>query len=133
MSPGAPPRMDPRALDRFRAAEPSIQWTEIPSAASGSGRARVATLRDESARIEERRTDSTRELIAESSPVGALVLALEIDRSGPPHELAPVEGGRIPDFPQGALRAVWRSATDPRTDCVSAWKDVVDLARYALR
>jgi hypothetical protein len=123
--------IDPRIVDRFRSAGRSIQWRSITSNEGADHRARIATLYEEPARIEERETAAGREMVVDSGPVGALVMVLEVDRQGLPHTLDPVEGGRIEGFPNGALRAVW--TTGPVPAAGATWKDVLDLARYALR
>ncbi|MFZ0698932.1 MAG: hypothetical protein WAN74_01885 [Thermoplasmata archaeon] len=131
MSIGAPPVIDPRVIDRFRSAGRSIQWQAVDSSEGGNHRTRIATLYEQSARVEERATAASREMVVDSGPVGALVLVLEVDRQGLPHALDPVAGGQIEGFPDGALRAVWK--TGPLPPPGTTWKDVIDLARYALR
>lgn len=131
MSGPAPPAVDPRVIDRFRRAGRSILWAPRESGPEASFRSRVATLHEESARVDERSAAGGREMLVDSSPVGALVLVLEADRHGLPQTLEPVAGGRVAGFPDGALRAVWKSG--PASTPETAWKDVVDLARYALR
>lgn len=133
MSPPITPWIDPRAVERFRAAGHSIQWRETAPPTPTHLRVRIALLREEAARIEERSSDSGREVIVDSSPVGALVLVLEVDRDGPPTTLGSVEGGVIPGFPDGALRAEWRTEAVAATEPTAAWRDIVGLARYALR
>ena len=131
MSIGGPPVIDPRIIDRFRNAGRSIQWQSLVPNEGGSPRARIAPLHAQPARVEERETASGREMIVDSGPVGALVLVLEVDRRGLPHALDPVAAREIEGFPDGALRAVWEIGPVPVPGPV--WKEVLDLARYALR
>ncbi len=131
MSIGSSPVIDPRIIDRFRTAGRSIQWQSVVPNEGGSSHARIATLHEQPARVEERETVSGREMIVDSGPVGALVLVLEVDRHGLPHALDPVAGGETEGFPEGALRAIWGTGPVPAPGAV--WKDVLNLARYALR
>ncbi|MGP8135534.1 MAG: hypothetical protein ACLQD8_05385, partial [Thermoplasmata archaeon] len=73
MSAGPAPAIDPRLALRFRAAGESVHWQEIVSEQGHRHRLRIATLHEQPARIEERRTDSGREMVVDSGPVGALV------------------------------------------------------------
>lgn len=133
MTPEEHPWIDPRAIDRFRVAGRSIRWQERSWESSDRHRVRIATLREESARVEEWGSVSGRELVVDSSPVGALILALEVDRDGPPAEIGPVDGGALPGFPDGALRAEWRTVAARSQTPPPTWKEIVGLARYALR
>jgi len=131
MSDGSSPVIDPRIIDRFRNAGRSIQWQSAVPNEGANPRTRIATLHEQPARVVERETESGHEMIVDSGPVGALVLVLEVDRRGLPHAIAPVSAGRIEGFPDGALRAIWETGPLPAPGTV--WKDVLDLARYALR
>ncbi len=132
MSAGPAPAIDPRLALRFRAAGESVHWQEIVSEQGHRHRLRIATLHEQPARIEERRTDSGREMVVDSGPVGALVLVLEVDRRGLPQALRAIPAGEIDGFPDGALKAIWAPTPMPPVPLGPVWKDIVDLARYAL-
>lgn len=118
--------VDEGLAGRFRAAGRAIVWRE-----EGKGR-RVAHLHEQEARIAEGGEREARVLWAESAPVGALVLLLEIERRGLPDHLESV--GEHPDFPEGALRATWggERPTTAATSEAPRLEDLVALARYAL-
>lgn len=128
--------VDPGLLARFRRAGDGIRWqsASAPRARAGrpaaSARVRRATYDDETARIEERPAPVGRCLRVESCPVGALVLLLEIDRTGRRPALRPVPAGEDPSFPTGALEAVWAVDGSPSPLPVA---DLVALARFALK
>ena len=135
--------IDPGLLARFRAAGRSIQWRDArpPRPSYGSRRSaslafrpsRVAHLNDEEALIEESREGNDQVVMADSGPVGALVLLLEIDRRGPPAVLEAVEADESPHFASGALRCRWSKRTSPAPKRSVPVSDLVGLARYALR
>ena len=124
-------KVDPGLLGRFRAAGEKILWRPAPGPAPRAGRARVAHLHDEEARVEEAGRGSRYRITTDSGPVGALVLLLEIDRRGPATELGAADAGRLPAFPSGALVASWGRAPRP-ADSHPTVHDLVELARYAL-
>jgi hypothetical protein len=125
--------LDPGLLARMRAAGEAIQWRPVPSAARHpSGRdARIATLHEEEARVETWGAAEHGGICVDSGPVGALALVLEAASRGMPSALGAANAGRDPAFPQGALVATWGSERPP-DDSRPRWKDIVDLARYAL-
>lgn len=125
--------IDPGLLARFRSAGSAISWR---SARQGrrpprGTTARIAHLNDEECRVEARGTGVKGAVTAESGPLGALVLLLEIDRRGPPRGLGAANAGRDPAFPGGALVASWSAARVPQ-DTSPRIADLVELARYAL-
>jgi hypothetical protein len=126
--------IDPGLLERFRQAGPEIRWRTAPvrSATERGRTARIAHLHDEEARVERWGTDRDGGVVVDSGPVGALVLLLEADRRGAPNTLGAAEAGHDPSFPAGALFAVWGAGRVP-TDSVPVLRDLVELARYALR
>ena len=124
--------IDPRLVPRFRAAGTAIHWQELPFEGGEGYRLRISTLHEQPARVEERRTVAGGEMIVDSSPVGALVLVLEVDRRGLPQALNAVPAGGIDGFPDGALKATWVPGPAPSIPLGPTWKDVLDLARYAL-
>ena len=126
--------VDPGLLERFRRAGPEVRWRRAPvrSATERGRSARIAHLHDEEARVERWGTDRDGGVAVDSGPVGALVLLLEADRRGVPDRLGAAEAGHDPSFPAGALFAVWGPGTVP-TDSAPELRDLVDLARYALR
>lgn len=131
MSGGSSSPIDPRVAERFRLAGRSIEWKSLAAPTRAEHGVRLATLHEETTRVAERETTSGHELVVDSGPVGALVLLLEVDRRGLPSELAPIDGGRIEGFADGALRAVWGAGPAPAPGTL--WKEIVNLARYALR
>jgi len=121
--------VDAGLLARFRAAAPAIAWRPVPRARPP---ARIAHLNDEESYVRTRSARGRTEVVVESGPVGALVLLLEIDARGAPHELW-AEDTAAPPFPQGALGAAWgpaRGAPPERRAIPVA--DLVALARYGL-
>jgi hypothetical protein len=120
-------------LERFRAAEPRINWRPAASgpATPAGTTARIAHLFQEEARVTRREVAGAVELRVDSGPVGALVLLLEIDRRGRPSALGAAGSGRDPAFPSGALVARWGPGEVP-TDSRPRLSDLVELARYAL-
>ncbi|HTS33754.1 MAG TPA: hypothetical protein VMI55_07475 [Thermoplasmata archaeon] len=119
-------------LERFRAAEPRIEWRPATGgSATPAGTTRIAHLFQEEARVTRRELGGAVELRVDSGPVGALVLLLEVDRRGPPSALGAAGSGRDPAFPSGALVARWGPGEVP-TDSRPRLSDLVELARYAL-
>ena len=127
----AHPPIDPGLLERFRRAGTEIRWRPAPTASARRGKARVAHLHDEEARVEERGRHPGGRVVVDSGPVGALVLVLEIDRRGPPSGLGAAEAGNEPGFRHGALVAAWDGKPVPH-DSRPTQRDLVELARYAL-
>ena len=135
--------IDPGLLERFRAAGGSIRWGAPPRKTREHGRpaksrprlriTRIAHLHDEEARVEQVSEGTEESVVTDSGPVGALVLLLEIDRRGRPTSLAALEGDRLPEFPQGALKATWTSQTRSVGPLSLPFSDLLALARYALR
>jgi hypothetical protein len=119
-------------LERFRRAGAEVQWRKASTASARGRSARIAHLHDEEARVENWGTGRSGGVAVDSGPVGALVLLLEVDRRGFPDSLGAAEAGRDPAFRSGALVAVWGSGTAP-TDSAPELRDLVELARYALR
>jgi hypothetical protein len=132
------PAPDPWAIHpglrtRFVSAGERIAWTPILTLESGPNvrRARVAHAREEEARVEEWGSEADGGVMVESSPLGALVLMLAVDRRGAPAGLGALHAGRDPSFPSGAIVAVWGAGPVPEDERPRP-ADVVDLARYAL-
>jgi hypothetical protein len=131
--PSSPLGIDAGLLARYRDAGEKIAWRAAPRGAKRpKGRnARIAHLHDESARIERWGTGAKTGIAADSGPVGALVILLEIDRRGPPSAIGAQDAGRDPAFGSGALIAAWGG--DPiEFDSRPTVDDLVKLARYAL-
>lgn len=127
--------LEPGLLERFRTAGREIAWRPAPPPSRGRKAAprpvaRIAHLHDEESRVEESPTKGAFTLVADSGPVGALVLLLEMDRRGVPVSLIAREAGEVGGFPQGALEARWGGAADRRAQLPV--NDLVELARYAL-
>lgn len=124
--------VDPGLLARFRAAGEKIAWRAARPGAkrAAQGRARIAHLSDEEARVELSGRGAKVRVTVDSGPLGALVLLLEIDRRGPPTALGASEAGRDPHFPSGAIVAAWGEETVPE-DSKPKVSDLVELARYA--
>ncbi len=85
------PAPDPWAIHpglrtRFVSAGERIAWTPILTLESGPNvrRARVAHALEEEARVEEWGSEADGGVMVESSPLGALVLMLAVDRRGLP-------------------------------------------------
>jgi hypothetical protein len=125
--------VDAGLLGRFRAAGEKIVWRDVPAAAkrAGEARARIAHLHDEEARVEQRARGGRARVAADSGPLGALVLILEVDRRGGSYRLGAAEAGREPGFPSGAIVVAWGGASVP-DDSTPTLSDLVELARYAL-
>lgn len=119
--------VEPRLLERLRRAGRAVRWEG--SGPDGGGR--FAELHQERARVEERRAALGRELTVEAGPVGALVLLLEVDRTGRLPLLEVLGAGREPRFPDGALRATWDGIAREEEAASATWREVVELARYA--
>jgi hypothetical protein len=129
----APLAIDAGLLARYRDAGRRIVWRPAPRGAKRpAGRsARIAHLNDEEARVEQWGTGRRVGISADSGPVGALVVLLEIDRRGPPTALGAQDAGRDAAFPSGAIVAAWGEVVIP-TDSKPRVEDLVQLARYAL-
>jgi hypothetical protein len=125
--------IDPGLLARYRDAGGRIAWRPAPKGTKrpAGRKARIAHLNDEEARVEEWGTGTRSGIAADSGPVGALVVLLEIDRRGPPTLLGAQNAGRDPAFATGTLVATWGG---PNVTCDSrpTVDDLVQLARYAL-
>jgi hypothetical protein len=130
--------IDPGLLERFRRASGKIAWTDAApkvkgrraSRSAAAPRVRNARLSDESARVESVENGTSFRLVAESGPVGALVVVLECTGRGVPDRLTPVLAGERPEFPMGAIEAEWGGDTSGGRALHLA--DLVGLARYAL-
>ena len=125
--------IDAGLLSRFRAAGTRIAWRPAPSGPRRpKGRsARIAHLNDEEARVEVWEKAGAAGFAADSGPLGALVLLLEVDRRGATATLGAWESGRDPAFPSGAVVATWGAERVP-SDTTPRLRDLVELARYAL-
>jgi hypothetical protein len=130
--------IDPGLMTRFRSAGGQLTWRPAPAAAPAartkarkSGKARIAHLHDEEARVEERTDGGASVLTVESGPVGALVLVLALDDRGLPNQLVTHEAGSVPGFSAGAIEARW-GPDDGGPRLALAVADVVSLARFAL-
>jgi len=126
-----PLAIDPGLLARYRAAGAKIAWRPAPGGAPRPGRARIAHLNDEEARVELSGRGARVRVAVDSGPLGALVLLLEIDRRGAPLALGAQEAGRDRAFPSGAIVAAWGGGVVP-SDSIPGLADLVELARYAL-
>jgi hypothetical protein len=124
--------IDTGLLARFRDAGAKIAWRSAPGSGRASARAtvRVAHLNDEESRVDTRANGREVRVTVDSGPVGALVLLLEADARGPPRRLEPLEAGRAPGHPGGALRAIW-APSGPEGGPITV-HDLAELARYAL-
>jgi hypothetical protein len=129
----APLGIDSGLLARYRDAGGKIAWRPAPRGRKRpKGRAaRIAHLNDETARVEHWTTGTGSAIAADSGPVGALVIVLEIDRRGTPSVIGAQDAGRDPAFGSGALVAVWGDASG-EFDSRPTLTDLVQLARYAL-
>jgi hypothetical protein len=129
----SPLGIDAGLLARYREAGGQIAWRAAPrTPRRPKGRtARIAHLHDEEARVEEWGPRPRSVVAADSGPVGALVILLEIDRRGPPSAIGAQDAGRDPAFGSGALVAAWGSAK-VTLDSHPTLADLVGLARYAL-
>jgi hypothetical protein len=130
--------IDPGLLERFRQAGAKVAWTDVGAKAKGRRAAPPATgppgptapRGAESARVESEENGPTFRLVAESGPVGALVVVIECTVRGVPDRLTPVLAGERPGFPMGAIEAEWGG--DPSGGRALHLADLVGLARYAL-
>ena len=131
---GGPPagRIDPGLLERFRSAGAQIEWSALPAKKGHPATARQAHLFQEEARVETVETRQGVRVSADSGPVGALVLLLELEKRGRPSQVVAQFPGRDPNFPTGALVGLWGAAELPPSDGPVSIADLVDLARYAL-
>jgi hypothetical protein len=131
--PGSSLGIDAGLLARYRDAGEKIAWRAAPRGPKRpKGRkARIAHLHDESARVEQWGTGPRIGIAADSGPVGALVILLEIDRRGLPTVIGAQDAGRDPAFGSGALIASWGGA-QITFDSQPTLNDLVKLARYAL-
>jgi hypothetical protein len=118
----------PGMLTRFHQAGEKIAWRP---ASETEENAWIAHLHDEEARMEREEVDGALRITADSGPVGALVLLLEIEQWGEPVFLHAVNSTG-PPFPQGSLEAGWGSMTPRTNGRPIPIEDVVALARYAL-
>lgn len=127
--------IDPGLTQRFRAAGARIAWRAAEGPARPGRRLRVARLDDEEAVIDGPTAPRGASLRVESGPVGALCLVLEADRRGALPALSSEVAGPPPGFSGGAIIADWGRGRAPVAPDPNAprWRDVVDLARYALR
>jgi hypothetical protein len=131
--------IDAGLWNRFEAAGAKIAWRPVivprPGTRSSAvtPRSRIAHLHDEEARVEERPSRSGFSLLVESGPVGALVILLEAGVRGVPSTLQGVEGAVEPQFPSGAIRALWGRTSSSSAGTEVSLTDLVELARYALR
>jgi len=127
------PSVDTGLLARFRAAEGKIAWRPptVGPPRAARPRVRVAHLHDEEARVAVSGRGANVRVAAESGPLGALVLLLEIDRRGGPYRLGAAEAGTEPGFPSGAIVVAWGTETVPE-DSTPTLRDLVELARYSL-
>ena len=127
------PSVDPGLVARFRAAADKIAWRDaVAKSTRGSRpRVRIAHLHDEEARVARHGRGANVRVAAESGPLGALVLLLEIDRRGGPFRLGAAEAGGEPGFPSGAIVAAWGTEPVP-SDSTPTLSDLVELARYSL-
>ncbi|MCI4373034.1 MAG: hypothetical protein L3K02_05270 [Thermoplasmata archaeon] len=118
---------------RFVAAGEQIAWRPLPEQPTrpAERRGRIALLREDEARFEEWGSDDRGGVMVDSSPLGALLMMLAIDRRGVPTALGAVHAGRDDAFPSGALVAVWGDGSAPE-DEHPRFTDVLRLARYAL-
>ncbi|HEV2317367.1 MAG TPA: hypothetical protein VGV89_07320 [Thermoplasmata archaeon] len=132
--PGALP-IDAGLLARFRQAGTEIAWRPADAArrktSRSGGTARIAHLNDEEARVELRLAERDSVLVVDSGPVGALVILLEADRRGATPALEALEAKADVGFPSGAIVAKWGSRSGAHSTL--GVKDLVDVARYALR
>ncbi|HZY92419.1 MAG TPA: hypothetical protein VFG07_06580 [Thermoplasmata archaeon] len=135
MSSTAALAIDSGLLARFRQAGEGIAWRSATGsrrrAPAVAGTARIAHLNDEEARVEMRLAGTASTLVVESGPVGALVILLEADRRGVTPGLEAQEGKVDAAFPNGAIVARWGSRAGGHSTL--GVKDLVDVARYALR
>jgi hypothetical protein len=129
----SPLAIDAGLLARYREAGGQIAWRAAPRGPKrpNGRKARIAHLHDEEARVEEWGSGRRTAIAADSGPVGALVILLEIDRRGAPSTLGAQEGGRDAAFGSGALVAAWGGAP-VELDSHPTLADLVRLARYAL-
>jgi hypothetical protein len=129
----APFELNPGLRIRFLTAGEQIVWRPVPldPPRPADRRGRVASLREDTARLEEWGSQDDGGLTVDSSPLGALALMVAIIGRGSPNSLGALHAGRDPAFPSGALVAVWGTGTAP-DDERPRLRDVVDLARYAL-
>jgi hypothetical protein len=123
-------------MARFRIAGGQITWRAAGSKGPGKSKrkddgARIAHLHDEESRVGERVEGTSRVLVVESGPVGALVVVLALDERGLPNRLVTHEAGALAGFPTGAIEARWDEGSAERSFALSV-SDVVSLARYAL-
>ncbi|HKS59685.1 MAG TPA: hypothetical protein VJS68_02780, partial [Thermoplasmata archaeon] len=106
----SPLPVDVGLLQRFREAGTQIQWIpEVAPPRRGASRRsrRRAHLFEEEAYLELREGNGSAVAVADSGPVGALLLLLEIDRRGAPSLLTTHAAKELAGFPQGAIEARW--------------------------
>ncbi|MCI4334077.1 MAG: hypothetical protein L3K04_00340 [Thermoplasmata archaeon] len=137
MSPSRLPG-EPALWERLRAAEPEIQWRELPVRGGTrrpgaiQRRSRVARLHDEEARLDEREGPNGHASLASSGPVGALLVLLAIGRYGRPDHLRGRSAGEAVGFPEGAIEALWGSISQGSEGAELPIEDLLALVRYAL-
>jgi hypothetical protein len=135
VSPAAALPIDSGLLARFRQAISVPAWRPATGgrrkSSNPAGTARIAHLNDEEARVELRLAGAGSTLVVDSGPVGALVILLEADRRGAAPGLDAQEGKIDGAFPNGAIVARWDTRSGGRS--ILGIKDLVDVARYALR
>lgn len=132
--------VDAGLLARFREAGTRITWTEEkrpPRRGKGKKggaappRRRRAHLFEEEATIELQEGGRRAVAVADSGPVGALLLLLEIDRRGPPAKVTAHVAGELPGFPEGAIEVTWATGKK-EPDYALPLTDLIGLARYSL-
>ncbi|HZY69928.1 MAG TPA: hypothetical protein VFF67_02985 [Thermoplasmata archaeon] len=127
--------IDAALLDRLRRAEPAVTWESVPAPSKAKGppgKARIARLHDETARVEESTASGRYRLTAESGPLGAMLILLACAERGRPTYLASRAAGELPAFAQGAVEAAWGGPKKAPTKGAPRIADLVAVARYAL-
>jgi hypothetical protein len=123
--------VDDGLVRRIREAAGAIVWTTA-RARRRDRPARVARLGEEEARVETVQRGRKVTVEVTSGPVGAVVLLMEADRRGTPSSLGARNARAGGAFPDGSIVAAWGGAEVP-ADSSPTVRDLVDLARYALR
>ena len=124
--------LSPALTQRLTLEATKITWTTPARRGRGrpGHRSRVATLRKDSARVEEWGDGAEHGLGVDASPLGALVLLDEVVRRGPPDALGAHSAGRDPLFPDGAIVAIWGTGAAPDDERPGP-ADLVGLVRFA--